>query len=50
LKSTLKLKREEVTTCGVNTIKRVSEYLTRYYGGDQIKEIGSTSSIHGQNE
>jgi hypothetical protein len=50
LKSTLKLKREEVTTCGQNTIKRVSEYLTRYYGADQIKEIGSTSSIHGQNE
>jgi hypothetical protein len=49
-KSALTIKREEVTTNGQNIIKRVSEYLARYYEADQIKETGSTSSIHGRNE
>jgi hypothetical protein len=48
-KTALILKREEVTTNGQNIIKRVSEYLTRYYEADQIKEIGSTSNIYGRN-
>jgi hypothetical protein len=45
LEKVLKFKWKELTTNGQNIINGVSEYLTRYYEADQIKEMGSTSSI-----
>lgn len=44
-KNVLKLKWKELRKNVQNIINRVSEYLTRYYEADKIKEIGSTSSI-----